>query len=201
MANPKRWRCLTCGFAWPKEEPPEACPVCGAPRAQFVRIGQGKVRFLEDVGQSILDHLHPLLTHLPNGAMPAGLLFLYLALAIGNAYLERAAFYLLVLVTVAIPAAAVTGFRDWKRRYGGRKVPIFYRKMGLAAGLFVLAFAAAVLRSLVPDLFVRGGAGWWAYVVLVTALFPFLALLGHWGGKLVFQWRKFPKATEAGNSS
>lgn len=201
MATRKHWRCLTCGFAWPKEEAPEACPVCGAPRAQFAPIGRGKVRFLVDLARSFGDHVHPLLAHLPNGAMPAGLLFLYLAAVSGNAHLERAAFYVLVLVTVAIPFTAATGYRDWKRRYGGRKVPIFYRKMGLAAGLFVVAAAAAVLRAVVPDLFAHGGGAWSVYLLLVTALFPLLALLGHWGGKLVFQWRKFPKATEAGSES
>lgn len=33
-----RWQCQVCGYVHQGEEPPERCPVCGAPRDQFVRI-------------------------------------------------------------------------------------------------------------------------------------------------------------------
>lgn len=201
MAARKHWRCLTCGFAWPKEEPPGVCPVCGAPGDQFAPIGRGKGRFFRSLLKSLTDHVHPIVVHLPNGALPAGILFLYLALLTGSRDLERAAFFILVLVLVSTPVAGVTGYFDWKGRYGGRKVPIFHRKIGLAAGLFALELAGVVLRGGWPGLFGPGAALWWVYLVLVTATLPLLVLLGHWGGNLVFEWRKFPKATAAGEGS
>jgi ribose/xylose/arabinose/galactoside ABC-type transport system permease subunit len=131
--------------------------------------------------------------------MPVGAVFFYLALLTGNRDLERAAFFVLVAVLLTTPVAGVTGFFDWKRRYGGRKVPIFHRKIGLALGLFALASAGAVLRALNPTLFERGGGPLFVYALIVTATLPLLVLLGHWGGKLVFEWRKFPEANPRGS--
>ncbi len=31
----KRWRCLVCGYIHTGDEPPERCPVCGAPKSAF----------------------------------------------------------------------------------------------------------------------------------------------------------------------
>lgn len=193
MTVAKRWRCLTCGFVWSKEAPPGTCPVCGAPGEQFSPIGRGKRRFLEDVFKSLWSHTHPILVHVPNGATPVAAAFLYLALLLSNRDLEQAAFYVLVMAFLATPVTAATGILDWKRRYGGRKVPVFYRKMGLAAGLFTLTGAAAVLRGLNPGLAGGGGSLLWLYAGIVTATLPLLVLLGHWGGKLAFEWKKFPK--------
>jgi len=199
MADERRWRCLTCGFAWSKAEPPAVCPVCGAPKDQFAPIGQGKIRFLGDLLNSLRSHIHPILVHVPNGALPVGAAFLYLALLTGSADLERAAFFVLVAILLATPIAGVTGFADWKRRYGGRKVPVFYRKIGLAAALFVLTATAVALRGLNPELFDRGGDLLWLYALLVSATLPLLVFLGHWGGKLAFEWRKFPKPAAGGS--
>jgi len=35
-----KWRCTVCGYIHEGEEPPEICPVCGAPRDAFVRIDE-----------------------------------------------------------------------------------------------------------------------------------------------------------------
>lgn len=34
----KKWRCKLCGYVYEGEEPPEACPLCGAPASQFELI-------------------------------------------------------------------------------------------------------------------------------------------------------------------
>lgn len=33
-----RWRCTVCGYVCEGEEPPEECPVCGAPQTAFERV-------------------------------------------------------------------------------------------------------------------------------------------------------------------
>ncbi|MDP2720181.1 MAG: rubredoxin [Dehalococcoidia bacterium] len=35
---PAKWRCKVCGYIHVGEEPPEICPVCGAPKDQFEKI-------------------------------------------------------------------------------------------------------------------------------------------------------------------
>jgi len=34
----KRFRCTVCGYVYEGENPPEECPVCGAPAEKFVEI-------------------------------------------------------------------------------------------------------------------------------------------------------------------
>ena len=34
----KKWKCLVCGYIHTGDEPPEKCPVCGAPKSQFVEV-------------------------------------------------------------------------------------------------------------------------------------------------------------------
>lgn len=31
----KKWVCVVCGYVHEGEEPPEVCPVCGAPKKDF----------------------------------------------------------------------------------------------------------------------------------------------------------------------
>ena len=35
---PTQWRCTVCGYIHEGDEPPEECPVCGAPKEAFERI-------------------------------------------------------------------------------------------------------------------------------------------------------------------
>jgi hypothetical protein len=34
----KKWKCLVCGYIHTGDEPPEKCPVCGAPKSQFIDV-------------------------------------------------------------------------------------------------------------------------------------------------------------------
>ena len=38
MTDTKKWSCIECGYIHEGEEPPEHCPVCGAPRGAFVVV-------------------------------------------------------------------------------------------------------------------------------------------------------------------
>jgi len=35
---PAQWRCTVCGYIHEGDEPPDECPVCGAPKEAFERI-------------------------------------------------------------------------------------------------------------------------------------------------------------------
>lgn len=188
MATEKKWRCLTCGFVWPKGAAPQACPVCGAPQDQFARLGEGKLRFLRDVYESA--RVHPITVHVPNGAVAVALLFLYIGLATGDASLERHAFYLLGFVVLVLPVSLASGLYEWKHRFARRKVDIFYWKIRLGIAALAAGLLSCVLRVAAP-----GAVGRGLSIALFTAMLPLIVLLGHFGGKLVFEWRKPPKAT------
>jgi hypothetical protein len=34
----KKWKCIVCGYIHTGEEPPEKCPVCGAPKSKFIEV-------------------------------------------------------------------------------------------------------------------------------------------------------------------
>jgi len=33
-----KWRCTVCGYIHEGDEPPDECPVCGAPKSAFEKI-------------------------------------------------------------------------------------------------------------------------------------------------------------------
>jgi uncharacterized membrane protein len=152
-------------------------------------VGEGKRRFLSDVYESA--RVHPISVHVPNGALPAALLFFYLGLATGDPALERCSVLLLGLVVIVLPISLASGVYEWKRRFARRKVGIFYWKITLATLTLAAGLSGGFLRALTPE----GGTGQWVSAALFTAMLPLVVLLGHFGGKLVFEWRKPPKAT------
>jgi rubrerythrin len=34
----KKWKCSVCGYIHTGDEPPDTCPVCGAPKEKFVEV-------------------------------------------------------------------------------------------------------------------------------------------------------------------
>jgi rubrerythrin len=38
MAKVTRWRCTVCGYIHEGAEPPDECPVCGAPKSAFEKV-------------------------------------------------------------------------------------------------------------------------------------------------------------------
>ncbi len=182
------WKCLTCGYETKAADAPERCPVCGAPRTQFVTRSRFALRLARDMVDAFL--VHPVAAHVPNGAFPVAVLFLLLADLTGRASLEQAAFLLLVLTVFVIPVSMVSGVRDWKLRYGGRKAPIFRWKIVLSTVLLNTGAFAVLLRLLLPGVAERNHPLHWVYVTLVLLMMVLVVLLGHFGGKLVFGWKK-----------
>ncbi len=39
----KKWKCTVCGYIHTGDEPPEKCPVCGAPRSRFIDVTEPEV--------------------------------------------------------------------------------------------------------------------------------------------------------------
>lgn len=43
MGNSKIWRCTVCGYEYEGEEAPDTCPLCRAPKSEFILISTGSV--------------------------------------------------------------------------------------------------------------------------------------------------------------
>lgn len=184
----EKWKCTVCGYVHEGLEPPEVCPLCGAERSQFIPVEEEKVNLLRDLVGTFL--VHPVAAHFPNGLLPTAVLFLVLTLLTGNPYLEHSVLFLLGVVLAVVPVSIASGIYDWRTKFHGIKATIFYKKIALAASLQLLGLTALGLRLLLPELMQRTGALKWIYAGLLLAMLAHAALLGHYGTKLSFHWKK-----------
>jgi uncharacterized membrane protein len=184
----RQWKCTVCGYLHEGEAPPSACPVCGADRTRFIPLEREKLNLLHDLVDTFM--VHPVAAHFPNGLIPTAALFLLLALLTGSPFLEASVFYLLCVVLAVIPVSIASGIYEWRTRFRGQKAPIFYKKIALAALLLLLVVAATGLRCSHPELLHEGGPLRRLYLGAVLAMLPTVVLLGHYGAKLAWQWRK-----------
>lgn len=155
--------------------------------------------------------LHPMATHLPIGLFPFAVLgagFLLLLSLYGRFAGLTAAntpFFskfsplidnvTLILLTVAVVSSALTfltGFIDWKYRYGGRSYRVITLKL-ILSGIFLAVGLITV--ALHPVVFNAGIIAFDTALAVLAALLYFtfmgaamfmLATLGHVGGYLVF---------------
>lgn len=155
--------------------------------------------------------LHPMATHLPIGLYPlaflgAGFLLLLsiVRLVVGPASAAQGFFsavspvidnITLIFLSVAVVSSALTflsGYLDWKKRYGGRPYRVITLKILLSAVFLAVGLVTVLLH---PLAFSAGNAGLESaagiiavviyFVFLSTGLFM-IATLGHVGGYLVF---------------
>ena len=203
----KKWECTVCGYIHEGDEPPEKCPVCGAGVEYFKEVegqeqsstaatqsGGEKKEPVADTPEAtglpslvMKHHLHPISVHTPNGVLPLGLVFLVLAILLGLAGFEQAAFYNFVFVLLAMPVVIATGFIEWRLRYKGAKTKIFITK--IAASLVVTGSLAALVIWRIIDPAVASSPGKWIYLLVCLITVAAAGLAGHLGGKLVFDTR------------
>ncbi len=181
MATTRRWRCLVCGFVAKGDEAPKSCPACGAEAEQFVRSDLLALGFARDLFKTF--DPHPVSVHFSTGLIPVSAVLLFLWYMTGDTSYEITSFYILCIAVISLPVSAVTGFLDWRGRYGGRKLPVFKVKLALSIILMLIGFIAVALRY-------SAGAPTALYSLLVGAMFGLVLLLGHLGAKLVFYWKK-----------
>jgi uncharacterized membrane protein len=181
------WKCTVCGYREDGTEAPPRCPRCGAAEGRFIPLERGSFNLPRDLADSFI--LHAVAAHFPNGLIPAAVLFLFLCFLSRSLRFEETAYLLLLLVLVVIPLSLASGIYDWRKRYGGVRAGIFYKKIVLAVLLFILTSGAAGLRYLHPEIFHQDHPLQTVYLSLVGLAFVVSVLLGHYGGKLAFQWR------------
>lgn len=143
--------------------------------------------FFRDVCNTFV--LHAVAAHFNNGLLPSALLFLLLALASGDPYFEHTVLHLLILALCMVPVSFLSGVRDWRTKFRGGRAPIFYRKIWLTGLLFLLLGSAVGIRLAHPGVLFPGGVFKWLYLGCLIGTLPVVFLLGHYGGKLAFQWK------------
>jgi PAS domain S-box-containing protein len=179
----KLWQCTVCGYIHDGDEPPETCPVCGSSRALFVPLAEKKFVSLQVLLGTF--KLHPVAAHFPGGLVPTAALLLLLSFVLGDACLDAAVFWLVMVASAVVPVSIGSGIYDWQTYFGGRRVRIFFKKIGLALSLLILGLVAITLRHGHPELLT--GAGWqrWLFLFCILGMLGCVVLLGHYGAILV----------------
>ncbi len=73
------------------------------------RTGKQNISHIYTVVTDLMvkNHLHPISVHIPNGVLPAAVIFAVLAMVFHNVYLDKAAFFNLLFVPHAITSGAI----------------------------------------------------------------------------------------------
>lgn len=212
----KKWKCSVCGYVHEGEEPPDKCPVCGADKSKFNEYtppeeeengdeaesipeapnhtpawkvaGKKHLSGIHDVLADLIvrHHLHPISVHVPNGVLPASVLFMALAMALQFLNLDKAAFYNLVFVVLTMPVVLFTGYTEWKKKYGGNVTTLFFTKMICGFSVFVLSVILVFWRIIDPDVVISDSSARIPFLLLHLLLLGLAGIAGHLGGKLVF---------------
>ncbi len=207
----KKWECTVCGYIHEGDEPPDVCPICGAGKEYFKELVEDQSEVQQETAGTpsgpdasvkpaqdgdgpsglaalvLKHHLHPIMTHTPNGVLPMALIFLVLGSVFGIAGFEMASFFSFVFVLLAMPVVMLTGYLEWQHRYKGIKTKIFGLK--IAASVVVLITLTAMVIWRIFDPVVAASANRWIYLLVGLVLVGAVGLAGHMGGKLVFGTR------------
>jgi hypothetical protein len=130
-------------------------------------------------------HAHPISVHVPNGVLPAAVLFLALSLVFSAAGLNTASFYNLCFVALSMPAVLFSGLVDWRLKYKGALTRVFKIKMACGAAALSLGLILVGWRLLAPET-VAGGLGRMIFLGLHVAMLAAAGVAGEFGGRLVF---------------
>jgi len=204
----KKWQCSVCKYIHTGENPPEKCPVCGVGSDKFVLLEDTDdtakdappaeksvepkavvtepANFYEKItGIMVKHHAHPVSVHIPNGIMPAAVIFFILAWAFDADLFIKVGFINLIFVILALPFVLFSGFLEWKKKYARALTTIFKIKI-LAAVITTTACLVSVSWYLInPQVLSSTRA--WIFIVLNIVMLASAGIAGHIGGKLVFK--------------
>ena len=207
----KKWQCTVCGYIHEGDEPPEECPVCGADRSKFIEIvteepvetemdqpepedkrmdskpeppiSHPKLNPIIDL--MLKHHVHPISVHIPNGVLPASVIFIVLAALFNFSGLSQAAFYNLIFVVLTLPLVLFSGYIEWQKKYRGQLTRLFKTKIICAA---VVSLTAVIL---VVWLFIEPRAATSSsnllFLLINLVMLSAAGIAGFIGGKFVFK--------------
>jgi uncharacterized membrane protein len=127
---------------------------------------------------------HPRLIHFPVALSYLGVLVVLLAWLRRDAFFERVAFYTILLLTLSILPAGITGMIENQAYYAGN-APNAVLKVTLAGLLLVVAAGATLWRWRKPDI-MNGTLSKYLYVLAFIVCAGLTTLLGALGGIIVW---------------
>jgi uncharacterized membrane protein len=207
----KKWQCTVCGYIHEGDEPPEECPVCGADRSKFIEITfQESVETETDEIKSeakkpeskpeapvlhpklnpifdlmVKHHVHPISVHIPNGVLPASVIFIVLAALFNFSGLSKAAFYNLIFVVLTLPLVLFSGYIEWQKKYGGQLTRLFKTKI-ICAAVVSLAAVILVLWLLIDPQAATSSMNL-LFLLINFVMLTAAGIAGFIGGKFVFK--------------
>lgn len=204
----KRWRCKICGYIHDGLAPPLKCPVCGVGAEMFEELvleevaiepehhGAGGNAVAKPDTPTPYDqlcdllnglHAHPISVHVPNGVLPAAVLFMVIAFFYDSRGFSQAAFFNTVFVLLAMPFVIYSGVIAWKGKYSGAVSRNFQIKILCGGIVATTALASVLWMEANPEVLLQ--PGWARYLFLLINLIMLAAagIAGHLGGKLVFK--------------
>lgn len=131
-------------------------------------------------------HWHILLTHFPIGTSAGAFLFMILHVATKNScYVLAASVSLIAGVAVIIPTT-VTGWRAWKRQYGGSESTLFQVKIWTSVAMIPLNVGLVAYQQLHPfiALDIAHRMGHFIFFSGVVLLMIGSFIEGYWGARL-----------------
>jgi uncharacterized membrane protein len=100
---------------------------------------------------------------------------------------ESASYYLLIIGFLTAPVCSISGFLSWKVTYRGKNTAAFTMKKRLSTMLISVVTVCFLWRTLDPLILVSATGLRYAYLALLMSLIPIITILGHTGGKIVYQ--------------
>lgn len=207
----KKWQCTVCGYIHEGDEPPEECPVCGADRSKFIEITSEKsVETETDQIKSeakkpeskpeapvshpklnpifdlmVKHHVHPISVHIPNGVLPASVIFIVLAALFNFSGLSKAAFYNLIFVVLTLPLVLFSGYIEWQKKYRGQLTRLFKTKIICAAVVSLTAVILVVWLFIDPQ--AATSSSNLLFLLINLVMLAAAGIAGLIGGKFVFK--------------
>ena len=128
-------------------------------------------------------HIHPRSVHVPNGVLPAAVIFVILAMFFQIANMQTAAFYNLIFVLIAMPLVLFSGYIDWKNKYNQALTNVFLTKMICGGIVFTAALSLVIWQIANPSVFKTHKI---TFLIINLIMLAAAGVAGHFGGKLVF---------------
>jgi rubredoxin/uncharacterized membrane protein len=206
-----KWQCTVCKYVHKGAEPPDNCPVCGADKSKFVKLDDEPVSSSQEtepqkqmpqtevpetlmtkiyqlISENVIaHHLHPISVHIPNGVIPAAVLFVLLSIMFGSGNVGLAAFYNTVFVALAMPVVLFTGYVEWNERYGGTYTNLFITKLTCGGVVFAMSIILTLWGIFDHSVTQSNGDICWLYLIFYFIMLGAAGIAGHLGGKLVFK--------------
>lgn len=207
----RKWQCTVCGYIHEGDEPPEECPVCGADRSKFIEIvSEEPVETQMDQPESedknmdskpespifrpklnpiydlmVKHHVHPISVHIPNGVLPASVIFIVLAALFNFSGLSQAAFYNLIFVVLTLPLVLFSGYIEWQKKYKGQLTRLFKTKILCAAVVSLTAVILMVWLFIDPQ--AATSSSNLLFLLINLVMLAAAGIAGFIGGKFVFK--------------